>query len=126
MRWNIGVLVFMCATTSWSGTDSVEAAQEDLAGRLQISVEQITVVSQTEKSWPDKSLGCPRKGMSYAQVLSNGSELILEAAGRKYAYHSGPRRPYFYCANPDRVGGRVTPAVLPHHRTYGSVYGGSR
>src|SRR6056297_2789369 len=25
-----------------------------------------------------------------------------------------------------RVGGRVAPAVLPHHRTYGSVYGGSR
>jgi len=24
-----------------------------------------------------------------------------------------------------RVGGGVTPAVLPHHRTYGSVYGGS-
>src|SRR6266705_766450 len=26
----------------------------------------------------------------------------------------------------DRVGGGVTSAVLPHHRTYGSVYGGSR
>jgi hypothetical protein len=24
-----------------------------------------------------------------------------------------------------RVGGGVTPAALPHHRTYGSVYGGS-
>src|SRR5690606_30812980 len=24
-----------------------------------------------------------------------------------------------------RVGGGVAPAVLPHHRTYGSVYGGS-
>jgi hypothetical protein len=24
-----------------------------------------------------------------------------------------------------RVGGGVTPAVLPRHRTYGSVYGGS-
>ena len=26
----------------------------------------------------------------------------------------------------DWVGGRVAPPVLPHHRTYGSVYGGSR
>src|ERR1700675_2754927 len=25
-----------------------------------------------------------------------------------------------------RVGGGITPAALPHHRTYGSVYGGSR
>src|SRR5205807_6391934 len=31
------------------------------------------------------------------------------------------------CALPGahRVGGGVTSAVLPHHRTYGSVYGGS-
>jgi hypothetical protein len=28
-------------------------------------------------------------------------------------------------APPHRVGGGVTPAALPHHRTYGSVYGGS-
>ena len=26
----------------------------------------------------------------------------------------------------DRVGSGVTSAVLPHHRTYGSVYGGSQ
>ena len=26
----------------------------------------------------------------------------------------------------NRVGGGITPAVLPHHRTYGSVYGGFR
>jgi hypothetical protein len=25
----------------------------------------------------------------------------------------------------DRVGAGVTPGALPHHRTYGSVYGGS-
>jgi hypothetical protein len=33
----------------------------------------------------------------------------------------------FACADlGHRVGGGVTSAVLPHHRTYGSVYGGSR
>jgi len=29
------------------------------------------------------------------------------------------------CRPRNRVGGGVAPAVLPHHRTYGSVYGGS-
>jgi hypothetical protein len=33
--------------------------------------------------------------------------------------------PPYTLKNLDRVGGGVTPAVLPHHRTYGSVYGGS-
>ena len=28
-------------------------------------------------------------------------------------------------ADTDRVGGGVSPAVLPHHRAYGSVHGGS-
>jgi hypothetical protein len=27
---------------------------------------------------------------------------------------------------PDRVGGSLAAPVLPHHRTYGSVYGGSQ
>src|SRR5438094_315391 len=31
------------------------------------------------------------------------------------------------CASPfDRVGGELAPAALPHHRTCGSAYGGSR
>ncbi len=29
------------------------------------------------------------------------------------------------CPICNRVGGGITPAVLPHHRTYGSVSGGS-
>jgi len=35
----------------------------------------------------------------------------------------GGQTDHFIAGN--RVGGGVTPAVLPHHRTYGSVYGGS-
>ena len=31
-----------------------------------------------------------------------------------------------YMPNEYRVGGGITPAVLPHHRAYGSVHGGSR
>ena len=33
------------------------------------------------------------------------------------------RHPY---SNKYRVGGEITLAVLPHHRAYGSVHGGSR
>jgi len=33
----------------------------------------------------------------------------------------------YYCNNSsNRVGGGITSAVLPHHRAYGSVHGGSR
>jgi hypothetical protein len=110
MRSIIGILLIMGSSACWSRGEpvidpAVEVAREDLAKRLQIPVEEITVVSQTEKDWPDRSMGCPRKDMNYAQVLTNGSELILAAGGRQYSYHQGGSRPYFYCANPAKKSG---------------------
>ena len=91
------------------GYTAVEDARQDLAERLQKPLDQITVVSQTEQDWPDASLGCPRKGMMYAQVISNGSRLVLDVEGRHYFYHSGAGKPYFYCASPSREAHFGTP-----------------
>ena len=54
---------------------------------------------------------------------------------RKAIAHSGsnpmasPAKYIFKATQPIRnryrVGGGLAPSVLPHHRTYGSVYGGS-
>src|SRR5512139_119804 len=41
----------------------------------------------------------------------------VSSKSRQQGVSSGTRR--------DRVGGGLTPSVLPHQRTYGSVYGGS-
>jgi hypothetical protein len=101
IRWFFGVLLLMSPFNTFSGEgNSRETAREDLAVRLKIPVEQITVISQTEKTWPDASLGCPRKGMKYKQVLTNGSQLILDAAGRRYFYHAKAGKAYSYCAVP--------------------------
>ncbi|WP_143465887.1 hypothetical protein [Kribbella sp. ALI-6-A] len=85
---------------STAPSGAVEQAKADLAGRLGVPVEQVTVVSTEEVTWPDSSLGCPQPGMNYAQVLTEGTRTILSADGRQYSYHSGPRRPPFLCENP--------------------------
>ena len=36
----------------------------------------------------DASLGCPKEGMAFAQVLSSGYKLIFDLAGMPYAVHS--------------------------------------
>jgi hypothetical protein len=114
IRSLLGVMVMMSASGGWAGGDrAVEAAIEDLAGRLNVPARQVSVISRTEKTWPDKSLGCPRKGMMYAQVLTNGSELVLEVAGKRYAYHAGGGKPYFYCAVPAKKSGAPT-GTPPH------------
>jgi hypothetical protein len=106
MRWFTGIVVVLIAAGSWSDCETpVDAARRDLATRLEIPLEQVSVLSQTEITWPDRSLGCPRKGMMYPQVITNGSQLILQVAGRSYFYHSAVDRPYFYCDLPAKKSG---------------------
>lgn len=100
------VLMAIGPSAGWPGGDNpVENARLDLASRLQVPMEDVLVISETERTWRDSSLGCPREGMSYMQVITNGSELVLEVDGHRYHYHSGAGRPYFYCENPAKTNG---------------------
>lgn len=81
----------------------VDQAKADLAARLGVPVGQVTVVSSAEVTWPDSSLGCPEPGMNYAQVLTNGTRIVLGVDGKEYHYHSGDRRPPFLCENPQQA-----------------------
>jgi hypothetical protein len=61
----------------------------DLAGRLGIAETGIRVVAVEEVTWSDASLGCPQPGMNYAQVVTDGMRVILEAEAVFYDYRSG-------------------------------------
>jgi hypothetical protein len=78
----------------------VDIAINDLAERLGIDPEAITVRSVDEVTWRDGSLGCPMPGMSYTQALVDGMRIILEVDGTPYHYHSGRGSDPFYCADP--------------------------
>jgi hypothetical protein len=67
----------------------VTLVKGDLARQLGIAVDQIQVVSIKAVDWPDTSLGCPKPNMFYAEVITPGFEIILEANGQEYAYHAG-------------------------------------
>jgi hypothetical protein len=81
-------------------SELVRIATEDLAARLDISPDQIKLTRFDEVTWPDGSIGCPRKDMRYTQALVNGSLIVLRVDGVDYQYHSGGSRAPFYCANP--------------------------
>ena len=78
----------------------IKKASEDLAQRLTISATQISLVEASEVVWPDGSLGCPKKGMEYIQVLTPGYLVVLEVDNNKYEYHSGRDGNITYCQNP--------------------------
>ncbi|PSL06647.1 TetR family transcriptional regulator [Haloactinopolyspora alba] len=80
--------------------DPTHAAVADLAGRLGVDAAAITVAAVQEVTWRDSSLGCPKPGMAYQQMLVDGHRIVLEHAGHRYEYHAGGRRGPFLCDDP--------------------------
>jgi hypothetical protein len=66
----------------------VRLAEEDLAQRLGLRSDQIQLISVQAVEWSDTSLGCPQPGMMYAQVITPGYRVTLEAGGQTYDYHT--------------------------------------
>ena len=94
-------------TQTASGKDRIiEIATADLAQRLSISPNQITLVEATDVEWSDSSLGCPQPDMAYLQVITPGYRILLEANGIQYEYHSNRDAYVVYCDNSN-------PFILP-------------
>ena len=75
----------------------VTRAREDLAGRLGVPPGEVELVASALVTWPDAALGCPRPGMSYAQVATDGALIELRVTGKVYRYHSGGSTLPFLC-----------------------------
>jgi hypothetical protein len=63
-------------------------ARQDLAQKLNIPVDEITIVSVEEVEWPDGCLGVYVEGIMCIQMITPGYRVILEANGELYEYHT--------------------------------------
>ncbi|VVB85938.1 Uncharacterised protein [uncultured archaeon] len=70
----------------------IDLAKKDLAARLNITAGQIQLARLEKVDWPDTSLGYPEKGKMYAQMITPGFRIVLEAGGRSYEYHGDFKR----------------------------------
>lgn len=64
-----------------------QAILDDLAGRGVTGTP--AVVSAESVTWSDSSLGCPKPGMMYSQVITPGMKVVVEADGKTYDYRFG-------------------------------------
>lgn len=99
-----------------TGADSaIDAARKDLALRLRVPLERITVVSETVRAPKDARSGCVRVGVPVEEVISKASqgiELVLVVAGQKHYYHALPGQSYGYCELPStKKRGPIGPPV---------------
>jgi hypothetical protein len=77
-----------------------ELARSALAQELAIAEADIAVVAVEETEWRDSSLGCPKPGMNYLQVITPGYKITLEAQNKRYEYHSDTNRRVVRCDTP--------------------------
>jgi hypothetical protein len=74
-----------------------ELARQKLAEELEISVDQIQVVSADPTYWSDTSLGCPQPGMTYPQVMTPGYRVTLIVGSDLYTYHTDTKQTVVRC-----------------------------
>jgi hypothetical protein len=70
----------------------VRRAIADAAAHASVPSQQVVAVSVTPREWPDRSLGCPKPGMGYAQSVTPGFLIILDVGGQQIAYHTDNRQ----------------------------------
>jgi hypothetical protein len=85
------------AQTNPASQPLVELAQRALAQELGIDVATIKLTQIEQVEWRDSSLGCPKPGMNYLQVITPGYRIVLEAQGRSYEYHTDTGKRVVYC-----------------------------
>ena len=64
------------------------ALLSDLAARG-VSTDGIELVTARAVTWPSGALGCPKPGMAYTQMVTNGYQVVVKVAGRTYDYRYG-------------------------------------
>ena len=92
-----------------------DLAIETLAEDLKISRDAITVESVTEVDWRNSSLGCPKPGMAYLDVITSGHKVTLRANGQVYNVHEADNKA-FVCKLPSLAGGMAPKPELAYGR----------
>jgi len=64
------------------------AAVAELAARLDLTEDAITIVSVDDVQWPDACLGVSQPDVACAEVITAGYRIILEVTGQTYEYHT--------------------------------------
>ena len=81
---------------------ALELARLDLAERLGLAdTDPIRLVTIGKVDWRNTSLGNPKPGMMYAEVVVPGFKMVLEADGAFYMYHTSQEEAVFVDARND-------------------------
>jgi hypothetical protein len=75
----LAAALLAAATRVDAASEAEGLARRALAERLDVAPESFERVSVEPAEWGDTSLGCPEKGMMYAQVVTSGYRVLLRS-----------------------------------------------
>ena len=75
----------------------VTLVKQHLAQKLSIAADQIVLADVKHVVWRDAGLGCPKPGVDYIQVETPGYNILLEASGKPYRYHTDETQRFVQC-----------------------------
>lgn len=75
----------------------VALVKEHLAQRLSMAADQIVLAEIKPVRWRDAGLGCPKPGIDYIQVETPGYNILLQAGGSTYNYHTDETKRFIQC-----------------------------
>ena len=66
----------------------LKKSRHDFSEKTNIPEDDIKTISVRPTLWSNHALGCPKLGRTYKEEKVKGFQIILEARGRQYTYHS--------------------------------------
>ncbi len=82
------------AQLSPTASDVAQLAIDALAKDLGIAPEAIQVDTVRAVEWRNSSIGCPKPGMAYLDVITPGHKVTLRANGQVYVVHEAKNRAF--------------------------------
>lgn len=79
-----------------------QAVVVDAARRFQVAADAVVLVNAEQVTWGDGSLGCPKPGYSYPQMLVQGFRVTATTAAGRMLYHTDTRGNVVTCGLPVR------------------------
>lgn len=73
-----------------------------IADDLGLDGDDVQVLIVEPREWPDASLGCPEPGYAYAEVITPGYLIVVQAGGEEFEFHTDESNAVVRCGS---VGG---------------------
>ena len=85
--------------------DLVQSIRNDAAQRVGgMDPASVQITASQPVEWSDASLGCPQRQMAYAQVITPGFLIVVDAGGNRLSYHTDTSGRFVVCDGSPRLG----------------------